>query len=343
MAGKKIGIQTMKFMNPPSIVTAASIVGPKEGKGPLGNNFDVVLDDDLFGEDTWEKAESKMSREVIKIALDKIKLTPDEIDYMFAGDLLNQIISSSFSARELKIPFFGLYGACSTMTESMSLGAMAIDGGFADYVVASTSSHFCSAERQYRFPLEFGSQRPPTSQWTATAAGAAVISSHGQGPYITYATTGRVLDFGIKDANNMGAAMAPAAADTILRHFKDTGFDPDYYDLIITGDLGKIGVDIANEIVKKSGIDITGKFTDCGVEIFKTDDQDVHSGASGCGCSASVFCGYLYNEILKGNLNRILLISTGALLSPTSSLQGESIPGIAHAVAVEKQIKADSI
>ncbi|QCX34222.1 stage V sporulation protein AD [Caloramator sp. E03] len=338
MAVKKIGVQTIKFYNPPSIIETATITGSKEGQGPLGEYFDVVLSDDLYGEKSWEKAESKMTREAVKLAINKANLHPEDIDYMFSGDLLNQIISSSFAARELQIPFFGLYGACSTMTESLSLSAIVIDGGYADYVIAATSSHFASAERQYRFPLEYGGQRPPTSQWTVTGAGAALLSSKGDGPYITYATTGRVLDFGVKDANNMGAAMAPAAADTILRHFKDTGFKPSDYDLIITGDLGKVGKELAVELVKKGGYDISGIYTDCGVEIYDLSDQDVHAGASGCGCSAVVFCGYLYRALKEGKFKKILLISTGALLSPTSSQQGESIPGIAHAVTIERSV-----
>lgn len=338
MAEKKMGMQTVKLTNPPSILSTASIVGSKEGEGPLRDYFDVIVKDDLFEEQTWEKAETKMSREAVKLALGKIKMTPDKIDYMFAGDLLNQIISSTFSARELKIPFYGLYGACSTMTESLGLAAMMIDGGYANYTIAATSSHFCSAERQFRFPLEHGNQRPPSSQWTVTGSGAAVLGSGGNGPYVTYVTTGRVMDFGEKDANNMGAAMAPAAADTIIRHFKDTGFTPESYDLIITGDLGKIGRQLAVEIVQKNNYDIAPKFTDCGIEIFDLSRQDVHAGASGCGCSAVVFCGYLYKEMQKGNLNRILLISTGALMSPTSSQQGESIPGIAHAVTIERGV-----
>ncbi len=338
MAEKKMGMQTVKLTNPPSILSTASIVGSKEGEGPLRDYFDVIVKDDLFEEQTWEKAETKMSREAVKLALGKIKMTPDKIDYMFAGDLLNQIISSTFSARELKIPFYGLYGACSTMTESLGLAAMMIDGGYANYTIAATSSHFCSAERQFRFPLEHGNQRPPSSQWTVTGSGAAVLGSGGNGPYVTYVTTGRVMDFGEKDANNMGAAMAPAAADTIIRHFKDTGFTPESYDLIITGDLGKIGRQLAVEIVQKNNYDIAPRFTDCGIEIFDLSRQDVHSGASGCGCSAVVFCGYLYKEMQKGNLNRILLISTGALMSPTSSQQGESIPGIAHAVTIERGV-----
>lgn len=338
MAEKKLGKQTVMFTNPPSILSTATIVGAKEGEGPLKDYFDVVIKDDLFEEKSWEKAETKMSKEATKLALSKIQLTEDKIDYMFAGDLLNQIISSSFAARELKIPFFGLYGACSTMSESLSLASMIIDGGYADYVVAGTSSHFCSAERQFRFPLELGGQRPPTSQWTVTGAGSAILGKSGNGPCVTYVTTGRVLDFGVKDANNMGAAMSPAAADTIVAHFKDTGFTPENYDLIITGDLGDIGRELAIEIVEKNGYDISSKFSDCGMEIFDLTNQDVHAGGSGCGCSAVVFCGYLYKQLQTGSLKRILLVSTGALLSPTSSLQGESIPGIAHAVAIEGRL-----
>lgn len=336
MANKKLGMQTVKLANPPSILSTASIVGTKEGQGPLRDYFDVILNDDLYEEKSWEKAETKMSKESIKMALNKIKMSPDKVDYLFAGDLLNQIIVSSFAARELKIPFFGLYGACSTMCESLSLASMIIDGGFADFAIAATSSHFCAAERQFRFPLEMGGQRPPTAQWTVTGAGAAVLGNKGNGPFVTYTTTGRIMDFGVKDANNMGAAMAPAAADTIIGHFKDTGFTPDSYDLIISGDLGKVGRELTIELVKKNGHDISKKFKDCGLEIFDLSRQDVKSGGSGCGCSAAVFCGYLYDEILKGNLNRMLLISTGALLSPTSTQQGESIPSVAHAVTIER-------
>ncbi|GFR35192.1 stage V sporulation protein AD [Thermobrachium celere] len=338
MVEKRLGEQTIAFKNPPSIISTAAIAGPKEGEGSLRDYYDIVLDDDLFGEETWEKAESKMQKEAVRLALEKLQIDEKDIDYIFAGDLLNQLMASSLAARDYRIPFFGLYGACSTLTESMSLGAMAVDGGFADYVIASTSSHFCSAERQFRFPLEHGNQRPPTSQWTVTGAGAAVISSKGKGPYITHVTTGRVVDFGIKDANNMGAAMAPAAADTILRHFKDTGRTNKDYDLIITGDLGKVGMELTLDIVKKQGFDMSANYSDCGVKVFDLTQQDVHAGGSGCGCSAIVFCGYLYKQLLEGNLNRILLISTGALLSPTSTMQGESIPGIAHAVAIERGV-----
>ncbi|MEG0332825.1 MAG: stage V sporulation protein AD [Clostridium sp.] len=338
MAIKKIGKQTVKFQTPPTIIAVASIVGPKEGEGPLRDKFDIILEDDLFGEDSWEKAESKMVKEAVSLSINKAKLTCDEIDYMFGGDLLNQIISSSFAARDLGIPFFGLYGACSTMTESLSLASMIIDGGYADHVIATTSSHFAAAERQFRLPLEMGSPRSPSAQWTATASGAAVVSRKGNGPYITHVTTGKVVDFGIKDASNMGAAMAPAAADTILRHFKDTGFSPKDYDLIITGDLGQIGKELTIKLLLENKLDISGIYTDCGVELFDINTQCVGSGASGCGCSAVVLCGHFYSEILSGKLNRVLMLSTGALMSPTSTLQGESIPGIAHAITIERKL-----
>ena len=241
MAIKKIGKQTVKLQNPPSIIGTATIVGPKEGEGPLKDYFDIVLEDDMWGQESFEKAEAKIQEEAIKLAISNANLSTSDIDYLFSGDLLNQITSSSYTARQLEIPYFGLYGACSTMTESLSLGAMAIDGGFANYVVCATSSHFSSAERQFRFPLEYGAQRPLTSQWTVTGAGATVLSATGNGPYITYITTGKIKDYGITDANNMGSAMAPAAIDTITQHFQDTGYSPDDYDLIITGDLAAVG------------------------------------------------------------------------------------------------------
>lgn len=338
MAQKKLGKQTIMFQNPPSIVATATIVGSKEGQGPLKDYFDMIIQNDLWGEDSWEKCEAKLQQETVRLALKNAKIVETQVDYLFAGDLLNQIIASSFSARSLQIPFFGLYGACSTMTESLSLGSMAIDGGYADNVVCVASSHFSTAERQYRFPLELGSQRPLTAQWTVTGAGASILSSSGQGPYITHVTTGKVIDPGIKDANNMGAAMAPAAVDVIVQHFKDTGFKPSDYDLIITGDLASIGKSIAEEFIKQEGYNISNIYSDCGIEIFDNKKQDTHAGGSGCGCSAVVFNGYIYKQLLKGKLNRIMLVSTGALLSTTSAQQGESIPGIAHAVTVSNTL-----
>ncbi|MFZ5966171.1 MAG: stage V sporulation protein AD [Bacillota bacterium] len=339
MAVKKMGKQTVRFDNPPIIAGTATTVGPKEGQGPLSDYFDTILQDDLYGEKSWELAESKMLRETVKRATEKANMTLSELEYMLSGDLLNQLMSASFAARDLGIPFFGLYGACSTMAESLSLGAMLIDGGYADRLVAVTSSHFSSAERQFRFPLELGNQRPPTAQWTVTGSGAAILASRGDGPRITHVTTGRVIDLGIKDANNMGAAMAPAAADTIAMHFMDTGFEPDSYDLIVTGDLGSIGKEITEEMVFDKGYNISKVYNDCGLLIFDNKIQDTHAGGSGCGCSASVFCGYIYQQMLQSKLNKVLLISTGALLSSTSSQQGQSIPGIAHAVTISNSIQ----
>lgn len=275
-----------------------------------------------------------MLLKAITESIHRANLSESDINYLLVGDLLNQLMSSSFAARETTIPYIGLYGACSTMTESLSIGSMLMDGEFADYVIAATSSHFSSAERQYRFPLEYGSQRAPTAQWTVTGSGAMILAREGNYPYVTYVTTGKVKDYGVSDTNNMGIAMVPAAVDTISMHFKDTGRSPDYYDLIATGDLGRIGKNITIDLLKKQGYDISQNYIDCGDEIFSA-SQDVKSGGSGCGCSAVVDCGYIYKNMMKGKFKKVLLVSTGALLSNTSSLQGESIPGIAHAVAVE--------
>ncbi|AEE96369.1 stage V sporulation protein AD [Mahella australiensis 50-1 BON] len=335
LAANSVGKQTVKLNNAPSVIATASIVGPKEGQGPLGQYFDKVLDDDLYGEKSWEKAEAKFFQEAVEKVIIKGHKDKQEINYLLGGDLLNQLISSDFAARQLGIPFFGLYGACSTMSEAMALGAMLVDGGYADNVVCAASSHFSTAERQYRFPLELGVQRPPTAHWTVTGAGAALVSNQGEGPYITMVTVGKVVDMGIKDSNDMGSAMAPAAADTIIAHFIDTGLTPNDYDLIITGDLGRYGKDIADELVKKAGYDISAKHFDCGVEIFSP-SQDPHAGGSGCGCSACVLAAYLIPHMWDGTYNSMLFLATGALLSPTSSQQGESIPGIAHAVSIHR-------
>ncbi|MTI49179.1 MAG: stage V sporulation protein AD [Firmicutes bacterium] len=338
MAQKKLGSQTVSFQNPPSILSTASIVGPKEGEGPLKDYFDLIIQDDSWGEDSWEKCESKLQIEAVRMAISSAKIVESQIDYLLAGDLLNQIIASSFSARQLQMPFLGLYGACSTMTESLSIGSMLIDGGYADKIVCATSSHFSTAERQYRFPLEHGNQRPLTSQWTVTGAGASILSSSGGPPYITHVTTGKVIDPGIKDANNMGAAMAPAASDVIVQHFKDTGFKPTDYDLIITGDLASLGKEIAEDLIAQEGYNVSSVYSDCGIEIFDNEKQDTHAGGSGCGCSAVVFNGYIFKQLKQKKLNKVLLISTGALLSPTSTQQGESIPGIAHAVTISNKL-----
>ncbi|MBU5427061.1 stage V sporulation protein AD [Tissierella pigra] len=334
MAIKRIGSQTVKFQNPPSIISTYTIVGPKEGEGPLKDYFDMILEDDMWGQESFEKSEAKIQEEAIKAAISNGKLTNQDMDYLLAGDLLNQIVSSTYSARSLSIPYYGLFGACSTMTESLSLGAMLIDGGFADNLVCATSSHFSSAERQFRFPLEYGNQRKFSAQWTVTGSGATVLSANGNGPYITYATTGKIIDMGVKEADNMGAAMAPAAIDTLLTHFKDTGYSPKDYDLIVSGDLGKVGKAIVLELMKKEGYDLTDIYTDCGVEVFDI-QQDTHAGGSGCGCAAVVLNGYIYKEMMKGKFSRVLVMATGALHSPTMNQQGESIPGIAHAITID--------
>jgi len=338
MADKRLGNHTVKFQNPPVITSTACIVGPKEGEGPLKEYFDMVIDDELWGEKTWEKAESKLVRETYIKILEKASLSSSDVNYIVAGDLLNQCTASTFGFRGSKASYIGVYGACSTMAESMNVGAMLIDGGFADNVLCLTSSHFCSAEKQFRFPLELGNQRTPTSQWTVIGSGGALLSNKGPGPYITHITTGKIVDMGVTDSNNMGGAMAPSAADTILCHFKDTGFSPDYYDLIATGDLGIVGKTICEQILSEQGLFINDRYNDCGLMIFDRKRQDVHAGASGCGCSATVFAGYIYKELMKGNLKRVLLVSTGALLSPTSTQQSESIPSIAHAVTISNTL-----
>lgn len=333
-AVKKLGQQTLKFANPPVVSSSAAIVGPKEGQGPLGDTFDQVLPDTLNGEKTWEKAERKMQKDAVKTALKKASLSEQEIDFFAGGDLLNQLISANFAARDLAIPFLGLYGACSTMVEGLCIGAMLIDGGFAQRVAVAASSHYDTAERQYRFPTELGIQRPLTAQWTVTGAGAMILGATGIGPAITHATIGKVVDLGIKDSNDMGSAMAPAAADTIITHFKDTGRQPKDYDLIITGDLASVGHSLALQLVKQAGYDISANFTDCGVLIYDP-SQDTHAGGSGCGCSAVVLSSYIMGQMKAGKYKRILALGTGALLSPTTTLQGESIPGIGHAVVFD--------
>ena len=331
---KKIGKQTIKFDTPHTITECSSIVGPKEANGPLAKYFDKTLEDEFWGEKSWEKAESKIIKENVNLVISKSGIAINEIDCVFAGDLLNQCISSSFGLRDENIPFFGIFGACSTFVESMSLGAIAVEG-FATNVLCATSSHFCSAEKQFRFPLELGNQRPPTSQWTVTGSGAAMISKNGNGPYITHITPGKIVDMGIKDANNMGAAMAPAFCDTLITHFLDTGRNPSYYDAIISGDLGHIGKEIAIDITKSQGYNIKSNYNDCGVLIFDKNTQDTHSGGSGCACCGSVFSGYFFRQLRQKKLKKILLIATGALMNSTSSQQGESIPGIAHAISIE--------
>lgn len=303
--------------------------------GPLAKYFDKCINDEFYGESSWEKAESKFIKDTTNLVLSKSGITNKDIDFCFAGDLLNQCISSIFGLREINIPFFGIFGACSTFSEALILGAMSIDGNFANNVICAVSSHFCSAEKQFRFPLELGNQRPPTSQWTVTGSGACILSKEGTGPYITHITPGKIVDMGIKDANNMGSAMAPAAIDTLIAHLTDTSRSPDYYDAIITGDLGYIGRDIVLEIANSKGYNLKNNYNDCGILIFDKNKQDTHSGGSGCACSATVFSGYLYKELKNKRLKKLLLITTGALTNSTTSQQGESIPGIAHAVSIE--------
>ncbi|MCH5210564.1 MAG: stage V sporulation protein AD [Oscillospiraceae bacterium] len=331
----RIGRQTVKIENPPIILNAASIAGVKEGQGPLKDSFDKILTDDTLGEKSWEKSESTLQRQTALLALEKAQLKQSDIDYILAGDLLNQCVGAHYSVRDLDIPFLGLYGACSTMTESMSIGSMLIGGGGAQYVMCLTSSHFCSSERQFRNPLEYGGQRTPSAQWTVTGAGCAVLAASGAGPRITHVTTGKVIDKGVTDISNMGAAMAPAAIDTLLAHFNETGIKPEEYDMILTGDLGVIGSDILTELMLKEGFDIRKNHRDCGKLIFDIEAQDVHAGGSGCGCCGSVFCGYIFNELKKHNLSKILVMATGALMNPMTVEQGESIPAIAHAITIE--------
>lgn len=334
MANKKLGRQTVALQDPPSVIGSAAVVGKKEGEGPLAATFDHISLDDSFGERSWEKAESAMQKLALAAALSKAGLSVSGLDYLLAGDLLNQCIGSGFAVRGQDVPFFGLYGACSTMAESLSLASMLLDGGYGTKIAAMTSSHFCSAERQYRTPLEYGGQRTPTAQWTVTGSGCVILADQGPGPYITHVTTGKVVDKGIKDAANMGAAMAPAAYSTLSAHFQDTGRKPSDYDLIVTGDLGQLGRDIVADWFHRDGMDLKN-FNDCGTLIYDLEGQDVHCGGSGCGCSAVVLAGMLLNGMAGGRWKRILFCGTGALLSPTSSQQGESIPAICHAVALD--------
>ena len=335
---RKLGKQTIMLNTSPYILETSSIVGPKEAEGPLAKYFDKCLEDEFWGEKTWEKAESKIIRENVNSVIAKSGLAVNSIDYCFAGDLLNQCLSSCFGLRETNIPFFGVFGACSTFVESMCLGSLFVDGGAAQNVLCATSSHFCSAEKQFRFPLELGNQRPQTAQWTVTGSGAAIISNNTLNtscPQITYFTPGKIIDMGVKDANNMGAAMAPSALDTLITHLQDTGRKPSYYDAIITGDLGYVGKEILTELAESKGYNIKNNYNDCGVLIFDRDTQDTHSGGSGCGCIGSVFSGYFYQKLKEHKINKLLLIATGALMNSTSSQQGESIPSIAHAIAIE--------
>ena len=328
------GKQSITFEQPPYILSYASIVGKKEGDGPLGKYFDKIETDPMVGKSNWEEAESELQKQAAQMALKKAKLLPEDIRYLFSGDLLGQIIASSFGMLELQIPMFGLYGACSTAGESISLAAMTVAAGYAKHCLAVTSSHFASAEKQFRYPLEYASQRPLSTTWTVTGSGAFVISETGN-VKITGITTGKMMDYGVKDSMNMGAAMAPAAADTIYQHFIDFGRTPEDYDLIVTGDLGIVGRELVLDLLKEKGYDLADQYFDCGIAIFDDNTQDTHSGGSGCGCSAVTLAGYLLPKLECGELKRILFLPTGALLSTVSFNEGQSIPGICHGVILE--------
>lgn len=334
MANYKRGRQSFVLANQPVITTWASVAGKKEGEGPLAETFDVISQDTYFGQKTWEQGEKKLQQLALETLAEKAGIQTSDFDLVCSGDLLNQCIGSSFSLRNMGIPHLGLYGACSTMAESLLVASMMVDGGYANQAVAMTSSHFASSERQYRFPLGYGGQRTPTAQWTVTGAGAALIRPEGIGPRIENCTIGTVRDLGIKDANNMGAAMAPAAYATIRAHFDDLAVSPEDLDLIVTGDLGQLGREMLLELAKLDGMDLSDKLTDCGILVFDNQNQDVHAGGSGCGCSAITLCGHLLNELKAGKWNRILFCGTGALLSPTSTQQGLPIPGVCHAVSI---------
>lgn len=325
---------TFFLKQPPTIVGWAAVAGSKEADGPLSGKFDVTSEDAYWGEKTWEQAEKRMQQLALDTLASKCGFETDDFNIVFSGDLLNQCIGSSFTLRNTGIPHLGLYGACSTMAESLLLASMTVDGGYFDNAVAMTSSHFAASERQYRFPLGYGGQRTPTSQWTATGSGATLVCAKGSGPKIECCTVGTITDLGIKDANNMGAAMAPAAFQTIKQHFLDTGRDASDYDMIVTGDLGQYGQELLLTLATEDGLCLGGKLSDCGVMLFDNIKQDVHAGGSGCGCSAITLCGYLLDRLNTGDLKKILFCGTGALMSPTSAQQGLPIPGVAHAVAI---------
>ena len=329
------GEQSICFEKPPYIRCSASVVGKKEGEGPLGNLFDLICEDPMLGEENWEKAESMLQVKAAKLVLEKAGQMPQRVRYIFAGDLLGQLIATSFGVQELEIPLFGLYGACSTCGETLSLAAMTVNAGYADQVLAITSSHFGSAEKQFRFPLEYGNQRPLSATWTVTGSGAFLLSTEKSHAKITGITTGKVVDYGVRDSLNMGACMAPAAADTILCSPMDFNRQPQDYDKIITGDLGYVGQTILFKLLEERGFDIRKQHMDCGIEIFDREAQDTHSGGSGCGCSAVTFSAMILPNIEKGNWKRVLFVPTGALLSTVSFNEGQTVPGIAHAVVVE--------
>ncbi|MGN0166163.1 MAG: stage V sporulation protein AD [Lachnospiraceae bacterium] len=363
MSAKLNGSQTVLFTNPPVVMGCGSVVGEKEGQGPYGKCFDEICMDPMVGGDSWEEGESNLISRACNHAIANAGIKKDDLDFAVGGDLLGQIMATTFGISRLDVPFLGLYGACSTMGESLSVAGMLIDGGFADLALAVTSSHFAGAEKQFRFPLGYGAQRPMAATWTVTGSGAVILATeeyyeknhseklqsekkndiksgeNGPGRKVKMKgfTTGKIVDYGVMDSMNMGAAMAPAAADTLIAHFKDTNRKPADYDLIVTGDLGKVGSDILKDFMKAKGLDISGNHFDCGVEMFNDQEQDTHSGGSGCGCAATILTGYLIPELIKGKYKKILFMPTGALLSPVSFHEGKSIPGIAHAVIIESE------
>ena len=340
---QKLGRASVRLERPVYILNSASVVGTKEGQGPLGLLFDKVGQDDMFGCKTWEEAESTLQKEAVGLALEKAGLRPEDISYIFAGDLLGQSMATSFGISSYQIPLLGVYGACSTCGESLALGAMSIAGGFADKVACVTSSHFASAEKEFRFPLDYGSQRPLSATWTVTGSGAFVLTDEPEGggrkarARISAMTVGKVVDYGLKDSMNMGACMAPAAASTLEQHFIDFAGQPEEYDKIITGDLGKVGQRVLIDLLRKKGIDISDQHMDCGLEIYDAASQDTHAGGSGCGCSAVTLSAYILKQLEEGNWKKVLFMPTGALLSKTSFNEGMSVPGIAHGIVIETE------
>ncbi|MGG4034416.1 stage V sporulation protein AD [Paenibacillus cisolokensis] len=334
------GYQSWLFENRPSIAAVGTVVGPFEGRGPLADDFDIIHGDSRLGQDSWEKAERTLLEEAAKLAIENAGLTKEQINFFIGGDLINQITTTSFAARTLAMPYIGVFGACSTSMESLALAANLVNSRSAKYTLASACSHNSTAEKQFRYPTEYGSQKPPTAQYTVTGAGACVVSHKGDGPFVTKATIGRIVDMGLTDPFNMGAAMAPAAVDTIEAHLRDFQIEPGHYDLIVTGDLSKVGYEIARELFRKHNIPIQQtEYKDCGMMIYDYKNQMVQAGASGCACSAVVTYGHLLRRMRKGELKRMLVVATGALLSPISYQQGESIPCIAHAVAIESGVE----
>lgn len=329
------GLQSIAFEQSPFLVTSASVVGKKEGEGPLGNMFDLIETEDLFGEDNWESAESAMQKEACLLALEKAHLLPEDIRYLFGGDLLRQGVATSRGVEELEVPMFGLFGACSTSGEALALASMSVAAGYGEYMMAVTSSHFASAEKEFRFPLGYASQRPLSAQWTVTGSGAFIVGKRRSHVRITGVTIGKIIDYGLKDSQNMGACMAPAACDTIIRNLEDFGCAPEDYSRIITGDLGYVGQSILFDLMRGKGYDIKANHMDCGMTIFNQQLQDTHAGGSGCGCAATTLSAYILPKIEKGEWKRVLFVPTGALMSTVSYNEGASVPGIAHGIVLE--------